>query len=183
MHKTEKDNTAVANEKYSELVCTKDQVEESITSELSNDNLQSNEIIGYIYLPKVDEKSAILQGDMSDDQVAAMDRGVSHDPRSFLPGDSGNTVIAGHRELFFKHFLDLEVGDSVILNIKDNIYIYQIDSFEVINPEDADKVFYDNDEDTLVMYTCYPIEAWKPFNQRIVLKAHRIKSTTVETCE
>lgn len=124
-----------------------------------------------------------MQGSISDNQVAAMERGVSHDPRSSMPGEAGNTVLAGHRELFFKNFLELEVGDDVIINIGNNIYIYEIVSYEVIEPSQAEKVFYDNEEDLLVMYTCYPIESWKYYSQRLVVKAKPINQTQVEDCQ
>lgn len=184
MKKEEADNTNLAMSTYEEITCTQNEVKsEEKNPRVTNSDADVNEIIGYIIFPSLGESTALLQGDLSDDQIAAMDRGVSHDPRSSIPGEAGNTVLAGHRELFFKNFLDLEVGDDVILNVGDNIYVYEITSYEVIDPEDADKVFYSNNEDLLVMYTCYPIEAWKPFNNRLVVKAKPIAKTTVENCE
>lgn len=184
MKKTEIDNTMVALDTYDELICTNNEVvADNSKPQVTNDQADPNEIIGYIMFPSLGESTALLQGDINDDQIAAMDRGVSHDPQSSMPGEAGNTVLAGHRELFFKHFLELEVGDDVIINVGDNVYIYEIESYEVIDPEEVDKVFYSNDEDLLVMYTCYPIEAWKPFSQRVVVKAKPIEKTTVEDCE
>lgn len=184
MKKTETDNTKVAFETYEEVTCTNNEITaDNSNPQITNEEADPNQIIGYIMFPTLGESTALLQGDINDDQIAAMDRGVSHDPQSSMPGEPGNTVFAGHRELFFKHFLELNTGDDVIVNVGDNIYIYEIESFEIINPDDADKVFYSNDEDLLVMYTCYPIEAWKPFSQRMVIKAKPVESTTVEDCE
>lgn len=184
MKKEEKDNTREAFEQYNSLVCTDDVIKADTSNPIvTNDSAGSNTIIGYIMFPSIGESTALLQGDLSDDQISAMERGVSHDPRSSMPGETGNSVLAGHRELFFKYFADLEVGDSVIINIGDNIYIYQIQSAEIINPDEVDAVFYSNDEDLLVMYTCYPIESWKPFDRRMVIKATPISETTVENCE
>lgn len=184
MKKLETDNTVAALETYEQVTCTEDEVfADSSYPQVTNDSASTNEIIGYIMFPSLGESSALLQGDVNDDQIAAMEKGVSHDPRSTMPGESGNTVLAGHRELFFKNFLQLEAGDDVIINIGNNIYIYEIVSFEVIDPEEADAVFYANDEDLLVMYTCYPIESWKPFSQRMVVKAKPVESTTIEDCE
>lgn len=184
MKKEEADNTTAAFEQYEELTCTQDTiVADTSNPQPLNENVDPNQIIGYITFPSVGESTALLQGDINDDQIEAMDRGVSHDPRSTMPGEIGNTVLAGHRELFFKNFLELEKGDDVILNVGDNIYIYEIESFEIIDPEQVDTVFFDNDEDLLVMYTCYPIEAWKYYSQRMVIKAKPIEKTTVENCE
>ncbi len=184
MKKTESDNTLEAFETYEQVTCTNNEVTaDDSNPQVTNETSNPNEIIGYIMFPSLGESSALLQGDVADDQIAAMDRGVSHDPLSSMPGENGNTVIAGHRELFFKHFLELNVGDDVIINVGDNVYIYEIESFEVIDPEDVEKVFYSNDQDLLVMYTCYPIEAWKPFSQRMVVKAKPIQKTTVKDCE
>lgn len=184
MKKTEVDNTLKAFETYEQVTCDENEIITSTDNpQPTNESVSANQIIGYIMFPSLGESTALLQGDMSDDQMAAMDRGVSHDPRSTMPGEEGNTVIAGHRELFFKNFLELSEGDDVVLNVGDNIYIYKIESFEVIDPNQADKVFYDNDEDALIMYTCYPIEAWKPFSQRMVVKAKPIAKTSVTDCE
>lgn len=184
MKKLETDNTVEALETYEQVTCSQDEIVADVSNpQVTNDSTSANEIIGYIMFPSLGESSALLQGDVNDDQIAAMSKGVSHDPRSSMPGEPGNTVLAGHRELFFKNFLKLEAGDDVIINVGDNIYIYEIESFEVIDPEQVDTVFYANDDDLLVMYTCYPIESWKPFSQRMVVKAKPIKSTTVENCE
>ncbi len=184
MKKEEIDNSLVALETYDTLTCTNDEVKADVSNpQVTNDSVNANEIIGYIMFPKVGESAALLQGDINDDQITAMERGVSHDPQSTMPGEPGNTVLAGHRELFFKHFLELEEGDDVILNVGNNVYIYKIDSIEIINADEAEKVFYANDEDLLVMYTCYPIEAWKWFTSRMVIKAKPIAKTTVQDCE
>ncbi len=184
MKKLEIDNTNEALTTYEELVCTNDEiVADSSNPQPTNDDVYANEIIGYIMFPSLGETSAIVQGDPNDGQLAAMAHGVAHDPTTSMPGEPGNTVLAGHREMFFKNFLELNVGDDVIINIKDNIYIYEITEYEIIEPSESEKVFYQNDEDLLVMYTCYPIEAWKYFSQRLVVKAKPIEKTTVEDCE
>lgn len=181
---TEKNNTQVAIDSFGTLVCTNNQIDEDISNTITtNSAVSSNDVIGYISFPSIGESSAILQGDLEDSQAQAMNRGISHDPRSSLPGEVGNTVLAGHRELFFKYLGQLNVGDSIVINIGGNTFVYEIESFEIINPEDSEKVFYNNAIDYLVMYTCYPIEAWKPYNERLVVKAKRIETTTVEDCD
>lgn len=184
MKQVEVDNTKDALQNYEEVVCKNNQVVENNSNpQTTNEQVAPNQIIGYIMFPSLGTSTALLQGDAGDDQIAAMARGVSHDPHSSMPGEPGNTVFAGHRELFFKNFLKLNVGDDVIINIGDNIYIYKIQSFEVIDPTDVDKVFYPNDGQTLLMYTCYPIEAWKPFSQRMLVTATPISKTTVQDCK
>lgn len=183
MKKEESINTEQAMSSFDALTCSNDTVfADSSNPQVTNGDVLPNEIIGYITFPSLGTSTALLQGDISDDQIEAMERGVSHDPRSTMPGEIGNTVFAGHRELFFKNFLKLEQGDSVIINIGNNIYIYQIEIIEIINPDDVDAVFYSSEEDLLVMYTCYPIESWKPFDRRMVMKAKPISQTQVPNC-
>ncbi len=183
MKKIESENTKVALSEYEPYTCENEVITSSTKNDIiTNESAKANDVVGYIAFPSLGVESAILQGDLNDSQSEAMDRGVSHDPRSTMPGEIGNTVIAGHRELFFKHFLELEKGDPVLINIGDNIFLYEIESSEVIYPDQVDTVFYDNDEDLLVMYTCYPIEAWKPYNQRVVVKAKPVEQITVDNC-
>lgn len=170
---------------YQDIECDDTVIKENISKDIfTNVDAKSNKNIGYIYFPSVDKKGALVQGDDSDEQVNALSKGTSHDPKTPMPGESGNTVIAGHREMLFKAFKDLEIGDNVVVNINDNIFVYEITNKFIIEPDEVNKVFIDSKEDVLTMYTCYPIEAWKAFNKRMVIQAKRVKQTKeVKTCQ
>lgn len=58
-------------------------------------------------------------------------RGVGWYPTSALPGEIGNFALAGHRVTNgepFRHLLDLEVGDEVIVETAEAIFTYEINS-------------------------------------------------------
>ncbi len=120
------------------------------------DDYENNQSIGYMVSPDVDLMTSIVKGDPDDGLWAAMNLGVSIDPLGTTPGQVGNTVIAGHREFAFKSLENIEEGTPIIINIDGNIYPYIVKRSDIIKDTDVDKVFYDDGQENLILYTCYP---------------------------
>lgn len=173
---------------FSQDVCKDEHFAQSVTNTvLSNDDVAENETIGYIYFPKLGEeaKGSINQGSLGDGQLGAMRYGVSHDPTTVMPGEDGNVVIAGHREALFADLGQLEKGDLIVVNIGNNVFLYEVESTEVVDPDDGtddalEAIFGDEGVEELTLYTCYPIERWKAFPYRLVIHAKRIAESDVE---
>ena len=79
-----------------------------------------------------------------------------------VPGDVGNSVIAGHYDsdtgpAVFYDLNDLEVGDEVrIITDEDEELVFEIYEIESVHVDDADtsKIFGDTDERNLNLITC-----------------------------
>lgn len=74
-----------------------------------------------------DDEWPIIVGVEPDD----LRRGVGWYPTTALPGEVGNFALAGHRITRgepFRHLLDLEVGDEVIVETAEAIFTYTINS-------------------------------------------------------
>lgn len=162
---------------YDQGLCKGDVYKTQITNKiLSNDDVNGNEVIGYIAFPRIGKWGSISQGDLADGQLNAMNYGVAHDPNTVMPGEKGNTVIAGHRNLLFSNFQKLKVGDLVAINVNNNVYLYTITDYEIVDPLNdtahaTDVIFNDDGTEKLTLYTCYPFERWKYYDHRIVLHA------------
>lgn len=117
---------------------------------------KANESIGYIKAPSVGLKSAIILGDPKDGLHAAMNYGVSIDPSGKLPDQIGNTVIAGHREFAFAALNGIKDGTPVLINMDGQDYTYEVDKSFFIKDTETDKVFFDDGQRRVVLYTCYP---------------------------
>ena len=67
------------------------------------------DVVGRLEIPRLSLSTVVFEG--SDRDV--LERGAGHIPGSALPGDLGNTVLAGHRDTFFRSLREIRVGDLV----------------------------------------------------------------------
>jgi sortase A len=88
--------------------------------------------------------------------------GPGHLSASALPGDSGNSVIAGHRDTHFRFLRDIEVGESLVVErISGRSYRYEVIGIDVVDSRRGSLVL-DTDDAMLSLVTCYPFESAEP---------------------
>jgi len=88
--------------------------------------------------------------------------GPGHLSASALPGEPGNTVIAGHRDTHFSFLRDVRIGESLVLeNPAGDKHLYRVVSIDVVDARRGSLVL-DTDEPYLSLVTCYPFEALEP---------------------
>ena len=88
--------------------------------------------------------------------------GPGHLSASALPGDTGNSVIAGHRDTHFSFLRDIEVGDSLnIERIGGGRHRYRVVGIDVVDSRRGSLVL-DTDAAVLSLVTCYPFDAVEP---------------------
>ncbi len=84
-------------------------------------------------------------------------------------GQNGCTIISAHVTMHFKELQDTKVGTVVTMDTVYGTYKYEVTEVRIFNPGQADEFFYnDYEEETLIMYTCYPRES-RNRKQRIAL--------------
>ena len=125
--------------------------------------------IGELLIPRVRLSSIILQG--SDPQT--LRRGPGHIEQTALPGERGNSAIAGHRDTFFRPLRDVRVGDDVFLNIPVGSVHYRITSTGVVGAQDL-SVLDPTERSVLTLITCYPFWILGPAPDRFVVRAERV---------
>jgi sortase A len=88
--------------------------------------------------------------------------GPGHLSASSLPGEKGNTVIAGHRDTHFSFLRDVEIGESLVLEtIGGTRHRYEVIGIDVVDSRRG-SLQLDTDEPYLSLVTCYPFEARDP---------------------
>lgn len=88
--------------------------------------------------------------------------GPGHLSASALPGERGNSVIAGHRDTHFRFLKDLAVGESLWLETAGgDAHSYEIIDLDVVDARTS-SVLLDADESMLSLVTCYPFDAREP---------------------
>ena len=101
--------------------------------------------------------------------------GPGHLSASSLPGDRGNSVIAGHRDTHFSFLRDIEIGESVLIErIGGRRHLYKVIGIDVVDSRRG-SLLLDTDDSILSLVTCYPFESAEPGGpMRYVVTAKKI---------
>ena len=127
-----------------------------------------------LIIPKLNIDVPVVYGVGADDkaQLAAMEHGVAHWPggeqAKSVPGQAGNTVIAGHssNDLFesgdykfiFSQLDRLEEGDTIYVNYEGKRYTYSVTKKDIILPKGQwQSIITQTDKPMLVLVTCWPL--------------------------
>lgn len=111
-------------------------------------------VIGSIEIPKLGLSVPLNQGI----SLRSIDRGPSHWPGTALPGQIGNTVIAGHRVTKtrpFRHIDQLLPGDEIVFVANGMRSTYHVTGHEVVTP-DATWIVNQTPDATVTLFACHP---------------------------
>ena len=114
----------------------------------------ANGILGHLIY---DAKSVIVRDDIDAD---TLEKSPGWVPDSSLPGNSGMSIIFGHRNRKHLKLIEpVEVGDSISFRfISDNRLVsYEVMDVQIFE-KTSDWTLPVTDEDVLVLVTCYPFE-------------------------
>lgn len=111
---------------------------------------------GTIKIPSVDIDVALYHGE----RLEVLIYGAGHHVGSYFPGEGGTIIIAGHNTWGqFYTLPNVKVGDEVIIETTYGKYTYEITSTEIEKASVlAENLHIYNDNETIMLYTCYPVE-------------------------
>lgn len=139
--------------------------------------LEGKELSGIILIPKLNVKAAILEGTGD----GALKYTVGHFPGTPHPGETGNSVLLGHRNYiyghYFRHIDRLKPGDEVVIKRGRAMYTYTVTESFVVSPQEL-WVLDDTEEAIITMITCTPVPA---YTHRLIVRAELdlLKSSAV----
>lgn len=125
-----------------------------------------------LIIPKINVDVPVIYGVGSDhkSQMDAMFKGVAHfaiPGANSVPGQKGNTVIAGHssNDLFdpgdykwiFVQLDKLKTGDTIYMHYESTRYTYTVTKKKVVKPTDVQALLGHEDKPYLTLITCTPI--------------------------
>ncbi len=87
-----------------------------------------------------------------------------------LPGDRGNSVLAAHRDTYFRHLSDLGQGDVILIRRGGKLFTFKIMRREIVSPDDT-SVLSSSRQSQLTLVTCYPTYWIGPAPERFILQA------------
>jgi sortase A len=130
--------------------------------------LTHGDAIAKLQIPAIGVDDIVVAGVQPDD----LKKGPGHYPDTPLPGQLGNSAIAGHRTTYGQPFYDidqLQPGDDIVVTTLNGQYIYVVTGTQIVGPDDYHVVTTtDRTVATLTLTSCHP--RWTA-RQRIVVSA------------
>jgi|ERR1019366_4596202 sortase A len=113
--------------------------------------IPEGDLVGKVEIPKLHLSAVVFQGTTD----KTLDRGVGHLDGSALPGETGNVVLAAHRDTFFRSLRNIHQGDEITVTTPTGPRAYEVESTEIVDPTDV-SVAGTTKNPTLTLITCYP---------------------------
>jgi sortase A len=130
--------------------------------------IKPGDLLGRLDVPRLGLSVAVLQGTRS----RMLRRGTGHIEGTPLPGEAGNSGIAGHRDTFFRGLKDIRKNDEIQFQAATGLIRYEVDWVKVVAPDDL-SVLAPSTESALTLVTCYPFYFVGPAPKRFVVRAHK----------
>jgi len=101
--------------------------------------------------------------------------GPGHLSASALPGETGNSIIAGHRDTHFRFLRDIEIGEPIVVErTTGQKHLYTVTGIDVLDSRRG-SLLLDTETPVLSLVTCYPFdEAEAGGPMRFVVTAKRL---------
>jgi sortase A len=113
--------------------------------------------IATLKIDKIKLKLPVVEGATQKNMKSA----TAHLKETTAIGQVGNAAIAGHRMRskgrLFNRLGELEVGDKIVVETKEQTYTYKVYKVSIVKPTDVSVLNYNNKDKLLTLITCDPI--------------------------
>ena len=117
-------------------------------------------------IEKLDIENKVYFGDIT----SILSVGIGHATWSDMPTESGTVVYSGHnRETMLNNLKDINIGDEIVLDTSYATCTYVVRKTDILKDTETDKLTKIEDEETLILYTCYPFDTYVYTNERFVV--------------
>ena len=128
--------------------------------------LRIGDTVAKLKIPRLDAELYVVEGD----GPRELRRGPGHLTGTALPGESGNCVIAGHRDTHFRVLKDIREGDDIVLQTESGQYLYRVRRTGIVSPENT-SALQPTSKAALNLITCYPFYFVGSAPKRFVVEA------------
>ncbi len=105
------------------------------------------------------------------DSPRLLENNIGHHTPSAFPGEGEDIIYSGHNSgEFLGNLVNLSVGEQIIVNASYGEFIYQVEKTQVVSDTDW-HLLKGEDEETLILYTCYPFSSVIYGSRRYVVYA------------
>lgn len=89
--------------------------------------------------------------------------GPGHMDGTVAPGESGSSVIAGHRDTHFEFLKNIVIDDRFQIQTRRGTWqTYLVSNIDIIDTTENDTWLLDQSLDTIYLVTCFPFDAINP---------------------
>lgn len=131
--------------------------------------------LGKLEIDRLGVSAVVLEGT----DGHSLKLGIGHLASSALLGETGNMVLAGHRDTFFRPLREIRIGDVVRLDTPDGTHRYVVESTTVVESDQAE-VLGPTLAPTLTLVTCFPFYFVGHAPERFIVKAREVASTEIQ---
>lgn len=120
---------------------------------------------GVMYVPRLGEDWAfpLIEGTEHD----LLNKGITHEPYTSLPGEKGNFGVAGHRVTYGRPFYEIDTmvpGDQIIVETVEGWAVYSVTSSKIVEATETsvyggvapDEMKNDSSGSWITMVACHP---------------------------
>jgi len=161
---------AAQNESFERVLAPHAALDRPINNRPQADNLPylDPRIIGRLEIPRIALTVLVREGV----DAASLRKAVGHLPSSSPLGESGNFVVLGHRDTFFRPLRDIALGDLVRMRTREGVIEYEVESVFVVEPDQALTMEVKTGS-YATLITCFPFNFVGPSPRRFVVRARR----------
>ena len=175
------ENKVEENKTVEEKVTKKTTKENKIESTYDKDKFSEDghlkkypsfgEKYGILKISKIGVNAPISFGDTQE----ILEKSVGHYAGSYFVGENGSVILMGHNYKYnFSRCGELKNGDIIEVQTDYGDFFYKIYNSEIVLDTDGEKLEIQNNEERLMIYTCYPFHNSSYTEYRYVIFAKKI---------
>ena len=119
--------------------------------------VENGDALARIEIPAIGVDDIVVAGVTKGD----LQKGPGHFPDTPIPGQLGNSAIAGHRTTYgqpFRNVDDLVPGDEIRVTTLNGLFVYSVTGQEIVSPSDYEVVATtDPAAANLTLVSCHPV--------------------------
>lgn len=110
------------------------------------------------------------------DSLSVLRDGIGQSGGAYFPGEGGSIIIMGHNYGgILKTLPNIKNGDKIILDVTYGKFTYEVYDSKIVYYTNTDALPIQNDEEILMLYTCYPTDGYGHAVDRYVVYAKLIE--------
>jgi len=130
--------------------------------------INEGDVLGRIDIPRLGVSVAILQGTSSQ----TLRLGAGHIEGTPLPGEAGNSGVAGHRDTFFRNLENIRPDDEIQLHTSTRFTLYKVAWVKIVMPDNVG-VLSSATGSAITLVTCYPFHFLGSAPKRFIVRAYK----------